>query len=418
MGEFKEDGNWILPVSGTFGNKARELYKNTPIIHANGAKVPRSLVVPFEYLNDPNTITKYTLELADRYFPGWLRILVRSNAPDEDVGLRFPGLYTSEDLWHNDGDKQGYLLFRVIDSYKNPAAVARRKQLGLPELGMCLLIMELINNTPGEFDANYAGCFSDIGENAILTFNNPKKGLEAMISKPIKRLRIDGSGNPIDSFTPQERDFAYRLRKLSDELPKKEGKGWSIEFVANSDGLYIVQTTPIRKTGRVEIPSSIDNIFNSAEVVGAGEFSTDGILYVPVHADKRILLEFDRTHINYCLALYPSNISMKNTDNILQYLLNPAVILSLEYDYERLHSLSEHMRQYMREGRITLAGIFENPDMGNVHFGQRTNFVGREKDFRIREPIYSPTELVVVGDEFSQKAVVGLKGLFQDFVKI
>ena len=174
---FIKEENWILPVQGTFGNKARDLYNNHPIIVANGAKVPKSLVVPFEYLKNARDPKAYTLELIDKYFPNWLRILVRSNAPDEDVGLRFPGLYTSEHLWHTDRSYATALIDRVIASYNRDAAKTRRSQLGLPELGMCLLIMEPVTNTPGEFDANYAGCFSDIGELGVLTFNNPKRGV-------------------------------------------------------------------------------------------------------------------------------------------------------------------------------------------------------------------------------------------------
>ena len=413
---FREDGNWILPVTGTRGNKAQNLYDHTKIIQSNGFKVPRSLIIPFEYLTEEDP-TKFVLETIDRYFPGWMRILVRSNSPDEDAGLRFPGLYTSEHLWHTDRFYAGYLLGKVTDAYTNSAAALRRRQLGLPDLGMCLLIMEPVTNTPGDFDADYSGCFSDIGGLAVLTFTNPKIGLEAMISKPIKRLRVASDGHPIDSYTPQEQEFSYRLRGLADKMPVTEGKGWEFEFVSNRDGTYIVQTTPIIKRGRIQLPPGIDNIFDVESIVGTGEFLTDGIVYAPLCPDKEEFIKFDRHHVNYCLITRPENLTLSEGGcyNILRFLLNPSVIMSAKYDYINAHEFPQHVQQYMREGRIAMNGVFKNPDFLNVNL-KVGSWTGREAErSRISGLIYSPTKLLVVGDEFTQKGIVNLAGDAHDF---
>ena len=40
---FTEQEQWILPTMGTLGNKAKNLFENTPIIEESGFKVPRSI---------------------------------------------------------------------------------------------------------------------------------------------------------------------------------------------------------------------------------------------------------------------------------------------------------------------------------------------------------------------------------------
>lgn len=411
--DFIERGNWILPVEGTLGNKAQNLHNNTATIREAGFKVPRSLVMPFEYLAAKEDQAQLVLETIDRYFPGWTMALVRSNSPDEDVGLRFPGLYRSEHIWHKDRDYAAVKLEEVTRSYSDLAAVARRAQFGLPELGMCLLIMEPVTNTPGSFDASYAGCFSDIGELAILTFTNPKSGLEAMLTRPEKRLRIDKNGQHVDGippngFTTQEYDLGRRLRILADNLPQIQGKGWELEFVGNQDGDYIVQTTPITKKARIIIPEKIDNIFEAESIVGTGEFSSNGILYVPFAYDYNQVMEFDRLHANYCLFADPANFMLGHS--VLRFLLNPSVIISLKYNYTHDIPFPQHVQQYMREGRIAMDGDFTNPNFSNIQLklGRWIND-GKTGDI-VHSLAYSPTKLFVAGDEFSQKGVVSLAG--------
>src|SRR3972149_2249839 len=124
---FRQEGLWILPHEGTMGNKARNLYANTPAILSTGFFVPKSLVVPSEYLSEAKNKPEVVWKTIDGYFPGWRRMVVRSNAPDEDAGNRCPGLYESVDGWHEDADYGKGLIEKVIHSYNKQSAQLRRK---------------------------------------------------------------------------------------------------------------------------------------------------------------------------------------------------------------------------------------------------------------------------------------------------
>jgi len=101
--EFKQEGNWILPVEGTLGNKAKNLYENREMIDMLDFKMPRSLVIPYEYMRFEGAFY-YMIDWMQEHFPGHKKVVVRSNAPDEDVGYREPGKYVSrilEDIHDN-----------------------------------------------------------------------------------------------------------------------------------------------------------------------------------------------------------------------------------------------------------------------------------------------------------------------------
>lgn len=188
--DFVQKGQWVLPVSGTLGNKAKNLLENTVVIESRGLRVPKSLVIPHEYVNElESKLTNFLLELADRHFPGWKRLPVRSNAPDEDLNERTPGLYTSENLWHKDRAYAGYILGKVLDSYHSRDAQAYRFRMKLPERGMGLLIQELISQNGINFDAKFAGSYSSFGDIGVLTLVNPSNGMDAM-NQPPARLQV------------------------------------------------------------------------------------------------------------------------------------------------------------------------------------------------------------------------------------
>lgn len=342
-----------------------------------------------------------------------MRILIRSNSPDEDMNSRFPGRYVSEHLWHKDREYASTLIGKVTESYSEPVFRLRRKQLGFPELGMCLLIMEPVTNTPGEFDATYSGCFSDIGELALLTFTNPHEGLNAMMSKPIKHHYIDVSGDIKGDYNAKEQDLARRLRHLASSIPIKEGKGWEIEFVENNCGTHVVQTTPIVKSKRIEIPQNIENIFNVLAIVGTGKVVTGGLLYVPPIPRLEDLVKFDLTHSNYALVTVHNNISIfESSPYILKYVENPSVIIDITNKFFRGHPFATHVEQYMREGRVALSGKFTGILSEKLIEDDEWNRRSGKDKLGLS---YSPTKLFVATDEVSQKGIVHLVDTLHNF---
>lgn len=378
--DFVDRGAWILPTEGTMGNKSTNLHANTAAIESAGGKVPRSLAIPYEFLQDSGAY-QFMLEQIDRYFPGWKRVFLRSDAPDEDTGYRFPGLYETETLWHNDKNLSYYLFERVIKSYHSRQAQVRRRHFGFKEQGMGILVQPEISNT-GNLDADYAGSFSDIGELALLTLNDPKYGERAMISPPQARIWVDGS----------ESGLAGSLRKIADSLPKLSGKGWELEFVKNKEGLYIVQTTPILKHERIDIPENSESMFYAKEAIGTGRIVANGILLLLNNYGREDMSDFNKEHGNYCVIGH-HRLFLKGGE-FLHSFFNASIIIDL-YDpgYEAGNPLSAHMRQYMREGRVAVKGRFKEGAMPS-HDPSTVS--------------YSSSHIEVIADEISNRAVVNL----------
>lgn len=427
---FLEKDDWIIPVSGTVGNKSKNLLANHAVILRHGLKVPRSLTIPWEYLKATQCPEGFVLEQIDRYFPGWRRMVVRSDAPDEDMRRRFSGQYASEHLWYKDRgpDASDIFIRRVLDSYNCRTAQIRRSQQGLQEKGMGLLIQPPVANSPDSFDADYSGCFSDIGELALLTFTQPDNDVEAMQLEPYRKYWVDGSGElqsePVTSDDPA---IARRLRKLVGSLPAMEGRGWEIEFLQNKEGLYVVQTTPVRKSRRVVVPDTIDSIFDAVEVVGTDEMLAEGMLYVPplrhpvseaeYKANAEVLermIKFDAMHANYCLVTEHNNITVDPlSPNILQYVMNPSVVIDLETFFIR--EFAPHFAQFLREGRVAVAGSFnDRTKLSDIH-----SLLPRDRDIMNWALSYSPTPLVVRTNEATQKAHIGLAdGKVRKFTRV
>lgn len=411
--DFTDQGNWILPVEGTLGNKAKNLYENTRTIINCGFKVPRSLVIPFEYIGSVKDQEGFTLDQINKYFPGWKRIIVRSNAPDEDLKFRFPGQYTSEYLWHKDQDYATKLIWDVLASYHTDSAKLRRRIQGLKEKGMCLLIQEPVLNDVELFDPDYSGCFSDISDLALLYFTNHEKLLEAMQKPALKKYWVDPTGDIQESHLVEEGELAKKLRILTNSLPSIQDKGWEIEFVGSKAGAYIVQTTPIVKKERTEIPKNLENIFNTIDVVGTGAIITDEIIYLPLGMaysnlmDK--LVRFDVNHFGYCLVTSKPNVTTNlSLTNICSYITNPGVIVVINDSFDDGHPFPPHVAQFMREGRIALAGLFKGgwEDIlvkGEDYWDMLGKYYDSEKDI-----LYSPTKLAIIADEVSQEGIISL----------
>ncbi|MEK6967781.1 MAG: hypothetical protein AABX51_04070 [Nanoarchaeota archaeon] len=415
---FNDSGVWVLPKKGTIGGKAQNLFDNSGTILRDGFSVPRSLAIPFEYLLESGNPAEFVLDQIDFYFPDWLMMCVRSSAPDEDNNGRMPGLYISENLWKPDGDYALVLIDRVLRSYDNLAAKTRRLHLGFDEKGMGLLIQEPVTRTPGVFDAYTVGSFGNIGDRALLSIADPEDGMNAMNEKPLAQYRVGIDGKIAKAtLSSQYAELAERLMSLAQNLTAIPEKGWEIEFAENNAGVHILQTTPVHKSGPIKIPNNIKSIFEPIAVLGTGEAETDGILYAPPLFNLDDLIKFDAANKNYCLVTTHSNIaSNRPEENILNYLTNPKAIIDIKDGFFYGHPFAIHIQQYLREGRVALAGkftdIFEEVLLEEWERGARL----LDRSMRPLGLMYSPTRLVVIADEFKEFGLVGLAdGKVYDF---
>ena len=100
---------------------------------------------------------------------------------------------------------------------------------------------------------------------------------------------------------------------------------------------------------------------------------------------------------------------------MLRFLLNPSVIISLNYHYPHDRPFPQHVQQYMREGRIAMDGNFPNPNFSNINLRSGVWIDGTFMNRHIFELAYSPTKLYVAGDEFSQKGIASVTGRIHKF---
>ena len=410
---FIEKGEWILPTEGTLGAKAQNLLANTPLIKKHGFHVPKSLGVPWEYLDELPNPSQTTLDLIDEYFPEWKRIVVRSSSPDEDIGQRIPGLYKSDDIWHKDRDYAFSRIYFVLHSYFRMDAALRREALGMPDLGMSLLIQQPVCNSYEYFDADYSGALSYSGEMSELVFTDPTKGLEAMLEPCLETYNVGTDGVIAGEASSEHRNLACKLIALAKALPGIPGKGWEIEFVGDKRVPYVVQTTPIHKSEPVVIPDDAKSIFSvRREVVGTGLIRTEGILHVPTDFDLQELVRFDVTHGAYCLATSYSNIGFRKSGFSSRHLIPPilhnAKVMLVVCAYGgSANPFPPHVRQFMREGRVTLLGVFTNSLQETLE--EMDPFITRSVAFGGTDTLsYSPTRLVVAANEAKYEAIVAL----------
>ena len=394
-----EDG-WILPLKGTWGTKAKNLYNNRNIILSQGLMIPRSMPYPYEYLQEADGTFNRVLDSIQRYFPDSPNIAIRSSSPDEDAFGRTPGFYRSHSSYLPDRRRTFFDLESVIESYKSPRALERRKRLGLEERGMSLLVQGLIP------DITESGCFSDWGEKAQITFTDYRAGIDAMQRPSKAQFYVDSQGEILSDSNPtsDQQGLAKVLRKLTDNLPALKDKGWETEFVANNKGVYTVQTTPIEKKRRFEVIPTEDNIFMNIAVLGTGMFRSQRIIWVPwiiVRNDESrdLIRKIDSQNKDYCLILVHENLNWEV--RLLNEIQNANVILDITRGFWEGHPFAPHVEQYMRESRTAIAGIFLG-DLEKV-------FPARLAFRKYRTPILvSDSKLEVQTDEVEQKANVRL----------
>jgi hypothetical protein len=386
---------WTLPVSGTLGKKAENLYRNTQTILDCGWKVPRSMVIPFEYYSREGGIY-YMLDDITACFPNSEFVAVRSNAPDEDGEERTPGLYVSKKVAIHKRHSACDDLGKVLGSYESSIAEKRRKRKGVQNTGMCLLVQEWI-------PAAFSGCFSDIGEIGILRFTNPTYGTESMIKPSVRdKLFVNSSGEIVPNthyFTTYDQTWAKNLRRLVSSLPNLGKKGWELEFVISEQGEYILQTTPIKRQPRFEVRKTRNNIFECREVIGSGMFETNGILYLPT--GEFDMPSFDRAHRDYCLVIcgnvitrsshrgFPDPTNEASNARVLMYVNPDGRFIGLE-------GFAAHAETFIRESdRCGLVGKFIN--------SFRHEMSGKLDDFK---PLFLDTKLLIQADEIEQEANV------------
>jgi len=407
--EFKIEGNWILPTKGTFGNKARNLYDNQGVIANHGFKIPRSMVIPYEYLayGYPAIV-----DIIHHYFGNGKTVAIRSNSPDEDLGERTPGLYRSEAVELNK-DRVGTqdIIGAVVDSYNYYDADFRRKELRLENKGMCLLVQDFI-------PADYSGSFSDLGETGILTFTNSQMGMRAMTEKPFSKYRVDLKGkiiskNLMHTHTYEEY-IAERLRRLSSALPKLgNDKGWETEFVFNEEGKYIVQTTPIKRQASFVVVPSERNIFDPREVIGRGSFRTNGILYLPF-SKPRLVSRVDDSMENYCIVTNYHGVSRGVGEGSLERARKSNVLICIEDRFPGLHPFSAHVAQFIREGdRCAMVGRFTN-DMNKYLLSSDDISLSDQHMYGL----FSPTQLDIQADESLNLVNIEIIGEAKPFERI
>jgi len=388
------EGMWTIPLKGTFGKKAENLFKNTDTILKCGWNVPHSMIIPYEYYNREGGIF-YMLDDISEHFRDCEFVAVRSSSPDEDLGERTPGLYRSEKIKHQDRKKALNQLEKVLSSYYRPQAVQRREKNSLEYKGMSLLVQEWI-------PAAFSGSFSDIGETAVLVFTDPTKGIESMLKPSKMKFFVDLNGKiTMNShyITTYDQEWAMGLRNITNNLPSLKEKGWELEFVINERGKYILQTTPIKKQLRFEVQETENNIFYNKEVIGTGIFRTKGILYLPT-TDEFDMNLFDASNKNYCLVTNYVMTSSKSSEmglNPLTKANNAKAFfcVSPEGRFQGLNSFAAHVEAFVRDGGCcALAGRFTN-EFKDTMSGQIGDI-----------PAFLHTNLLIQADEIEQKANV------------
>lgn len=391
------DKDWILPIDGTLGNKAQNLFANREAIAAAGFRRPEAVVVPWEYLRQVFKPEQFVLSITDEWLPGWSRVYVRSNAPDEDADRRIPGLYSTEHIWHKDRAYVGTLVERVIGSYRTVVARRSRKMRGVPESGMGILLERAVSDT----EADYAGSYTECGGSSELLFAWPDQLHKAMTFPPKKSYRVINGRIEAD-HTSEEGKIAARLTDLAARLPRIEGKGWEIEFVVHKGEIYAAQVTPSIKHHPIVVPQGVQSFFEVGQVVGTGNYSLDGILHMPPFPNERgirALEKFDSKQANYAVLTKEVAISSVNRDSsqLFMWLLNAHAFLITNMQ-GAAHPLVAHTRQYLRNTGVAL----EVKGSWDVPFG----------------PFYSPTKLRVIADEASEKAVVLLEEPLRPFERL
>jgi hypothetical protein len=397
--EYRIEAMWTLPVRGTLGRKAENLYRNTGAILGCGWNVPRSMVIPYEYYQMEGGIYYMCDDIAET-FRDCKFVAVRSNSPDEDLGERTPGLYKSVKINPHATDREERNeaindLGRVVSSYNCKEAVKRRKRLGLGERGMSLLVQEWLPTA-------FCGSFSDIGETAVLLFTDTTQGIEAMLRPSNRKLFVDQQGDIVMNshyITTYDQKWAKDLRRITNRLPSLDERGWELEFVITNGKNYVLQTTPIKKQPRFEVVATEHNIFESREVIGTGSFRTKGMLYLP-YGKGFDMRSFNRRNRDYCLVVSGGCISKAPTNKFSPlgdasnaralFYVSPTGAFSGE------GSFAAHAESFIRNnGCCGLVGRFTNY--------LKTKMSGKEEDFT---PLFLDIALLIQADEIEQKTNV------------
>ena len=158
-----------------------------------------------------------------------------------------------------------------------------------------------------------------------------------------------------------------------------------------------------------------DNIFYARNVLGSGEFNTEGILYTKNLPNLDVVKWFDKTHKNYALATTHQNLCLARSNvnyRILNKVDNAQVIFLISDGLEGLNPFAAHVETYIREGeRTVLQGEFTNKWKKVLLGGNKLNSLS-DPSKRI---LYSHSRLNVQVDEAERRYNVRLKGDAKDF---
>ena len=406
---------WILPETGAWGEKARNLLENAACIKSWGLFIPHSMAIPYTYYQQQRGIF-YLIDDIQEVFGKEGKVVVRSNAPSEDAFGREPGLYHSEEIDLSNRHEALSGIESVLSSYQNEMAQRLRREQGIPEQGMCLLVQEKIN-------ARLGGCFSDIGEYALLTFVDTSKGVKSMSAPFLFQHRVDSNGAIADKQMTNEYNkyIAQKLSDLRNSLPRTIPYGWEIEFLANEERMYVVQTTPIEKKSPFRVERTPDNVFvplNNISVLGTGKFVCSNVLYLldaVMDDDCARIVEFEKTHKDYCIVTDHVNVHYANKfrlesqfeDHIFRYAFEYTVLIDVVEQIQMMQSsLAAHVQQALRQGKAVLAGNFK-PEFHNLLSVASKN-----------NNSHSPTTLEIQADECKQMVNVRMIGDLQQFTRL
>jgi len=422
---FVRKGAWILPKSGTLGKKAENLLSNSATIESTkdwGFRLPTpSLVIPYEYYRDIEGPCYTILDWINHFFKDIKEVGVSSNSPDEDFGKRRPGQYVSAKIEHLDRPNSTFEIDNVLNSYYSESARLRRQKLRLSEQGMSLLVRPFVKGMQ-------TGSFSNFGDICLITHTDPYYEMDAMQKPSLGKTWVDNKGDILDEHsraTTWNVMITDRLFRLSASLPQIPNKGWEIEYVIKAQEgseiplFYVMQTTPIERQPRFAVKPTDRNIFDAKEVIGFGEYKTNGILYLPLNFYPPQIATFDERNKDYCLVTQHGNISTTDSNkrgNILLQTNNAKVVLDVDNSraYKR-GGFSAHITQRFREEGSALAGLFTN-ELKETLLSQM-DYIFRANR-KLQGPIYSPIGLRTCADEYEQKATVEMTTEIKPFAKL
>jgi hypothetical protein len=406
---FKNHDQFVLPTSGTIGKKAQNLIDNLDLINRFGFKVPKTLVVPKEYLKDKSIIQigDYVLNETNNFFPNWDIIYLRSNVENEDSQKREPGKYESVYTVNNWLDSD--LDEDIKEEFPDCNNTFQRDIKIVTQSGLHGLMVQNPAFNPRK-SPGYGSVISNFCDISKFSRNYSQMH-NSMLSPPDFECWVNSNDPEFKQLDSFQKENILRLDDFLNSLPKKDGKGWEVEFVSDNliSEIYIVQTTPVKKNKMITI--STDDLklskFFGTHTLGSGKFKLDGILYArDIEENLEYFADFNSKHKGYGLALPHSELSHGNIDLVSRLFSNSAGIFDLIPSCSgeiSINSMSSHFNQEVRENRFAIRGFFVD-ELHKVNYSDL--------------PLYSDSKFIVQANEPTNSSSVNVIGILNEFKQI